>query len=482
MGPVSAGTFTRLFDRLDMQAKREFLADIYAVRGWDVTVDGNQLQANRDGEKRRIAILDPPRFRSVSLPDVDEVVVTRDQREVRSAAADAGINYRTPADLRALLLYGLDRETAAILFTAYFDQPISVVGAEDRAEGVGLGLSRLVPLLEWDAHRAALVVILLLAIAVWAGSVGLPAALDSEAASPDLNGTYTPGAAGAIGGEQEYPPGLGPDGVENSGELTVAHLQYLDSQTSLYRISASGPQHAPFMLGLAKWNATVRIQDGTHYRYQKREVAPFGFRVEQHEDNVTVWDPKRPADVGNNSSRESLTKHVYADGSQKFWRFEGPEQVVYRRASVEQQGGRILGVVDQVGWVDVYLQRFLWTPNSSITCVSTTETQSCQTYRVEATGDPIDLRTDVIDYRAVAVVDQPGFVRSLTVRYKIEPLEGGDPVPARFHLEYVGVGEDTGAVSPPEWLDTAKNRTSDDATDRPGTPTATANESSLPPR
>lgn len=481
MGPVSAGTFARLFYRLDTQAKREFVADLYAARGWDVQVDGGRLHVNRDGEERRIAILEPPWFRSVSLPDADEVVVTRDHSGVRSAAEDAGVGYRTPADLRDLLLYGLDRETAEELFTEYFDQPLSVIGPEHEADDLDLSLTALLPSLDLSPQQAAVVAILLIGVAVWVGGAGTLLGFDSGAASPELNGTFTPGEAGAIGGAEEYPPGLGPEGIENSGELTAAHFQFLHGQPHEYRISASGPQHAPFMLGLSRWNATVRLQDGVHYRYQKQEVAPYGFRVEQREDNITVWDPKRPADVGNNSSREILTKKVYANGTQKFWRFDGPEQVVYRRASVEQQGGRVLGVVDQVGWVDVYLQRFLWTPNSSINCVSTSETQNCQSYRVEATGDPIELRADVIDYRAVAIVEEPGFVRSLTVRYKIEPLEEGEPVPVRFHLEYVGLGEGSGSVSPPEWLDTAKNRTTDEAAEQTETPTATANETRLPP-
>ncbi|MEF8800043.1 MAG: hypothetical protein V5A38_00615 [Halolamina sp.] len=481
MGPVSGATFARLFDRLDTQAKREFVADLYAARGVDVKMDDGQLQVSQDGETRRIAILEPPRLRSVSLPDVDEVVVTRDHGGVRSTAEAAGVDYRTPADLCDLLLYGLDREQAAVLFTEYFDQPLSVVVLEDDAADSGLNLAALWPSFDWNARQAVLVAILLIGIAVWAVGVGLPPTLDSDAASPELNVTYTPGAAGAIGGNQEYPPGLGPDGIENAGELTVAHFEFLDGQSHAYRIAASGPQHAPFMLGLTQWNATVQIQNWVHYRYQKQEVAPYGFRVEQREDNLTVWDPKRQVDVGNNSSRAMLTKQVYANGSQKFWRFDGPEQLVYRRASVEQQGGRILGVSDQVGWVDLYLQRFLWTPNSSVSCASTSETQDCQTFRVEATGDPIELRTDVIDYRAVAFVDQRGFVRSLRVRYKIDPLEEGEPVPVRFHLEYLDVGEGSGSVSPPEWLDTAKNRTTDDAAEQTETPTETANETSLPP-
>lgn len=481
MPPVSAGTFATLFGKLDAECRREFVAALYSGRGWDVRVEDDRLHLRRDDETRQTAVLSPPRFRPVSLPDVDEVVVSREHGRLRAATRERGVDYRSPTDLRDLLLYGLDRETAVEIFEEYFDRPLLVADGAEAEEESTLSLTALSTVLGWNARRAGVAGVLLLAIAVVAASGGVFPTLGPESEAPELNQTYTPGQVGAIGGDQPYPPGLGPDGIENSGQLAIAHYEYLNNQSYAYRISASGPQHAPFMLGYTEWNATVRVQDPTHYQYSKRAVAPYGFRVEHRVqadgDNVTVWQPRRSVDVDNETRPAVLEKRVYANGTEKFWRYDGPEQVVYRRASVHQDGGRIFGIVDQVSWVDLYLQQYLWTSNSTVTCLSTTATQDCSTFRVEATGEPQDFRVEPHEFRAVAIVEQPGFVRELTVEYRIAELGNPDEIsPVRVHIEYLGVGEGSGDVAPPEWLDTAKDRT-DPSTNE--TETAIGTQSSL---
>lgn len=138
--------------------------------------------------------------------------------------------------------------------------------------------------------------------------------------------------------------------------MAAAHSQYLDNRSYAYRIAANGPQHAPIMMWLTAWNATVRVENATNYRYQKRDVAPYGFRVEQREMALPIWHPKRPHLADNESTPESLTRRVYADGTDKYWRYDGPERVAYERASVAQQGDRSFGIVDWVGQVQFYLR------------------------------------------------------------------------------------------------------------------------------
>lgn len=82
----------------------------------------------------------------------------------------------------------------------------------------------------------------------------------------------------------------------------------------------------------------------------------------------------------------------------------------------------------------------------------------------------MDLHSEVSDYRATAIVDQTGFVRSLTVQYRLGKL--GNPnetVPARFHMEFIAIGEENVSITPPDWVETARNQTE-------GTETETANE------
>lgn len=474
MRPVPIERFRSLFGSLDAPERREFVADLYAARGWEVRSDEGVIHASREGRGRRIAVLDPPRFGSVSLPDVDTAVVTRDDEDHREAAEDAGVEYLAPADVRDLLLYGLDRETAAPLFEEYFDRPLSTAkpaptDAEDSARIAVLSS------LDGNAGRLSVVAAFLLVVGALVTGAGTLPTDDPEPTVPDPTTTYTPGEAGALGGNETYPPGIGEKGVENSGELALAHLEYLSNRTYAYRIGGSGPQHAMFMQGHSSWEATVFVEDQTTYRYKKRAVAPHGYRVEQREDNRTVWVPKRPSDPNNESTSDTLIKEVYANGTAKFWRFNDTERVVYRRATVDQQGGRVFAIVDQAGWPELYIQRFLWTENSSVRCLSETETDDCRTYRVEATGQPVEVRADLMEYRAVAEVEQSGFVRSLRVRYSIELLgETNETATVRFRMEYGRIGNVS--VSPPEWLDTAKNRIEDTRNAGTVTPTDATNE------
>jgi len=277
------------------------------------------------------------------------------------------------------------------------------------------------------------------------------------------NQTHTSGDVGAIGGEREYPPGLGPEGIENSGKLTVAHFQYLKNQSYAYKITAKGPQHAPFMLGSSFRNATVQYEDNKRYRFWEHSIAPHGFRSEHRStrtgENVTIWRPIRNPSAYNDTGQESLVRQAYLNQTTMASRTEVENTVEYRYVS-NSSDGRGLTIVS--GWafgVRAYLERFLWTNESSIRCIETTKTDRCLLYRVKATGEPMDLRGNVADYRAVAVVESTGFVRELTVQYTIPVQESPEQrEQVRFSLNYIDAGNETVSVTSPEWLETAKNR------------------------
>lgn len=122
-------------------------------------------------------------------------------------------------------------------------------------------------------------------------------------------------------------------------------MEYLSNRSYTYHITASGPQHAFLMDGLTAYNGTMTRVNRSHYRYRKQETAPYGFRVETRQENLTVWVPKRPPQL-NDSRPKTLTKEVFADGQSKFWRYDASERTHYRRESVHQQGGRAWGITD----------------------------------------------------------------------------------------------------------------------------------------
>lgn len=469
-----AELFRTLLKRLDTQARQEFIAALYAERGWNTRLEDGFVVATRDGQTRQIAIIQPTRFGTSALPDADVIVVTEAIDTIRTNAENADIDFETPRDLQNLLLYGLARENAADIFEAHFDRPLSVIESNSGADGKTPRLSTTLPSLDLTARQVGLLVGVLIVVAGLFIGAGLQPGSESPTVPPESNQTYTPGHVGAIGGEREYPPGLGPEGIENSGKLTVAHFQYLANRSAKYRISATGPQHALFMYGSTSWNATVQIENRTTYRFWRYSVAPYGFRAEQRSttdgENVTVWEPIRNPSAYNDTESESLTKQVYANRTILVSRTQVGDRVGYRYISSASGGRRTIGAPDRALLVKFYLEWFLWTNESSIRCLETTNTDDCLTYRVKATGEPVELRGDVADYRAVALVESSGFVRELTVRYTIPQLENPEQrEQVQFHLEYTAVGDDTLSVTAPEWVNTAKNQAE-------GADTETANE------
>lgn len=461
--------FGSRFAALNRGAQLAFVAALYEARGWETERTDDAVVVRRNGEERRITVVEPSWFRS-TLPDAaDTVVVTRDDSGLREAAAEADVHYRTPADLHDALRYGVDSEAAAALVEEHLDCSLSALDTDSSGRWLPRSLpavpSRSALSASTTQKRLAVVAALLLLAAVFVGPEVAPAfGESSEPPAPEWNGSNATGTVGAIGAEQTYPEGLSEDGIENSGVLAEAHAEHLANRSYSYRLNASGPQHATFMFGLSSWNATVRIENRTSYRYRKNSVAPYGFRVSTVEtidgDNETRWDPIREGDPDAEAEPEVLTKQVYADGTTKYWRFGGPEQVDYRRASVDQEGNRIFYINDRVAGVLVYIRWLLWTENSSVDCVSRAATGECEAFRAVATGEPVELRGEVREYRATAVVEDSGLVRSLTVRYTVPTLEDPDEyVEVRFRLQYVNVGNETGPLKAPPWVDAAENET-----------------------
>lgn len=463
MTSVDAELFRTLFKNLDTDAQLEFVAALYAARGWETQLENGIVVATRDNQTRRIAVLQPPRFGTPELPDADVILVTEANGTVSTKAESEGLDYETPSDLQDLLLYGLTREDAGDIFEAHFDRPLSEIQSQPGADENITLFNGFSPPLDLTARQVGLVVGVLLVVAIFLMGVGFSPGSESPGSPPVSNQTYTPGQVGAIGGEREYPPGLGPEGIENSGKLTVAHFRYLDNQSYAYKITAEGPQYSPVMSGVSFWNATVQFENTKHYRYRTQSIAPYGFRSEQRSTrtgkNVTVWVPIQNPSAYNDTEQESLVKQAYLNRTTMASRTEVQNTVEYRYVSNSSDGRGLSIVATRALSVQFYLERFLWTNESSIRCMETTETDSCLLYRIKATGMPVEIRGDVADYRAVAVVESTGFVRELTVRYTIPPL--GSPEQreqARFSLNYTSVDNETVSVTPPEWLDTAKNQ------------------------
>lgn len=445
MPPIPSERFGRLFRGLDPDERVAFVAELWATRGWQTTVDGTSVVVTREAKSERILIVDPGRFGTPALEDIDVLVVARDRTAVRNAAADAGVRYLTPEDVRELLLYGLERSTAAFLFQRTFGQPLEPASETaptrpERVRAVGTSLANAVSA---RGDRRHLIVLLAVGLLVGAavGGPALTTQQDTTAVSPVE--TITPGDPGAIGAgtatqtataapelaSDERPPGLGEQTLVDHVALADAHVEAVGGTARTLRMAATGPPDTPLLNGREAWNVTARIEHPRLYRH----------------DTTTQF----PAANGSTS----LTVRIYADGETKFRQARLGTETSYQRYPIETTGDASGFASD----VREYLLQFLAGDDSTVECVATLAGNGdCFAYRVVVTGAPAAVHDDASDYRAVAIVQDDGVVASLDVRYTV-PVDG-ERVPVRFQLAYDDIGETT--VTPPTWLPTAKNETS----------------------
>lgn len=445
MPPIPAERFSRLFRGLDPDERVAFVAALWANRGWETTTDGRSVVVTREAETERVLVVDPGRFGTPPLEGVDVLVVARDRTAVRHAAEAAGVRYLTPDAVWKLLLYGLERSTATVLFQRTFDQPLEPTGEaaptlRERVRAAGTSLASAVSA---RGGRRQLFVLLLVGLFVGAalGGPALTPEQDTTTVAPVES--VAPGEAGAIGAgtatptataapgtaSDERPPGLGAQVLVDHVALADAHAAAVGGTARTLRIAATGPPDAPLLNGREAWTVTARIEHPRLYRHDTTTQVP----------------------TANGST--SLAVNIYADGETKFRQARLDNETTYQRYPIETTG-------DATGFtsdVREHLLRFLAGDDSSVECVATLAgTDDCFAYRVLVTGAPAAVHAGASDYRAVAIVQDDGVVVSLDVRYTV-PLDG-ERVPVRFQLAYDDLGETT--VAPPTWLPTAKNETS----------------------
>lgn len=442
MPPISPERFARLFRGLGPDDKAVFVAALWANRGWETTVDGTTVLATRADETVQVRVADPGRFGTPTLADIDVLVVARDRDAVRAAAADAGVRYLVAADIRELLLYGLERSTAAALFERTFGRPLETTGEpeptlRERAQTVGTTLTKAVPGRTDSRYLLVLLLVGLLVGAAVAGPALTTQPEDTVAVAPvesvtpgDVGavgaGTATPTPTGEASGDGEYPPGLGEHTLLDHVALADAHAAAVQGTSRTLQVTASGPPEAPLLNGREAWNATARIEHPREYLHETSAQFP-----------------------GANGS--TLTVNVYTDGETKYRQVRHGNETTYQRYATATTG-------DASGFADdvrEYLVRYLAGDESSVECVATLTGGDCFAYRVVVTDPPAAVHAEATNYRAVAIVQEDGIVASLSVNYTL-PVDG-TRVLVTFQMAYSDIGNTT--VSPPDWLETAKNET-----------------------
>ena len=445
--------------RLDTAAGRQFVADLWAARGYEIHspenghgADGSDgaIEATRGNETTTLGVVSPSRLGAIPLPalDHDAVVVLGDPAWVADRV-DGDTRVLGAEDLAEMLLYAVDRPVADDLCERHLGAPperlrLPVTAALGRhlrsltPSGPSLGSGLRV------AGVGLAVVLVAVALATL-GSSGAPgpaapeAGLDaassgtgegSEAAAAvstedvgEFPETYPPGTADLL------PPGVTREGIEDAAALGRAHSQRLEERSYAFTVTRHQPaangSATPAQPALDRYLFGAIPQPGVTHTTQFA-VAGDAYRSR--------------ASLENEAGARVRAGVFFTDGE---WYVAAP---LYGNTSF-----RSAPVSGSVGpGPDTYrtelVDRYLSSPETELTGV--VDRDGRRLYRIVANGTPRpfpDLFTR--NYTAVALVDSRGVVHDLSVSYAI--VSDDDRAIVETSVSYGSFGEV--AVRPPPW-------------------------------
>jgi len=395
MSIVPPDRFVAAFARLKPAERAAFVGAVWETRGRTADRDGTLVVL--DGDTR--ATFDP---RPQRLGDaVDLVVVPKPSARLRDAARRTGVTVVDAEDVRALLLYGIEREAAERLYQTHTGQSLSV----DRQ-----GQRRLRDRLAARNAAGALGVLAVIVLVVVALPPGVGPDLASGGATEPAERVDTPeGTPEASGSVAAFPPGVGRNGTVRVSELSAAHVDALRGVAFTMQTRYDGPPGGSSYESATASETTLYVENHSLFRYERVET------------------------VGSGEARSVA---VYADGRREFFRYEDSDGI---REGYSAVGGQS-NIPLYVGESRSALQRFLTTTETRVERLP-----KDGRVKVYATGSPERLNANVSDYRARAVVRSNGLVSSLAVEYVNE--DTGTTVTFRQEFDAVG----TTSVPEPDW-------------------------------
>ena len=466
MSVPSQAAFARRYRSLTADERREFVAALWAAQGWETTREAdapNVVVARRDGRERRVAVGSP-------VPDDADAVVGDGTRRLfgaspRRRAEAVGAAYRSPADLRERLCYGLNRDAADRLYRRHFGVDLATDGAAAARLRHRLARAGRSAIAEGRSALGAMAVaaLLLAAVAVLAagGAPSLAAVpglgldvgdADPTAPSPPADGEYAAAASaigtaesaergaatlddaaylglyedgftGTVGSTARTPPGVFLTGVYDPDALADAHVATATNLSSASALLvASGPANATDpdaatggRVGIAG-DGGVELAVASERRYRLTGSA-----------NASIV----------NATHDGTAEVFAADGA-VYERTAGPDGVETRRVP-PAAAPNATALVGEVAAEPI--RRFLNGSESTVRAAAT----EIPLYRVEVSGEPGALGDGISDFRTVAFVTADGLVLELKATYVHEPT--GERVRVAFRY---GRLDDTDAV-PPAW-------------------------------
>lgn len=179
MGTVDTTTLAYQVGRLDRAALREFVADVWASRGYETTIDEALVRARTETETVRIAV--------GTRPDDEEITI--DVLVAPSGGSvDQDLRVLDAADLAQMLRYAVGPGAARSICERHFGAPPAALSPAPttRIRRGAAALGKRTP--------PVVVVIAALVLVALAGLAQLPGPSDPETANSGANGTAAPPA------------------------------------------------------------------------------------------------------------------------------------------------------------------------------------------------------------------------------------------------------------------------------------------------
>ncbi|AUV80422.1 hypothetical protein C2R22_01080 [Salinigranum rubrum] len=421
--------------RLDAEARRAFVADLWAARGFETSVDDAVVVARRHAESLVVYPLPPRRLRRPPRPEPPVDVVVAFEAVPRWVEA-SDVRVLTPADLRGMLRYALDPADAASISRRHLGSPpaalapplsLRVRDGVEALHGVGesVGVTTVVTLL-------AVVVLVFAASGALFVDDGTEPLLGSESVAPPggadattpeqtptASPTPTDESDAAAVGSLDTVPGVGPDGVTNLTALALAHDRELGENYTL-------------------WTDRYRPQNGV----------PGAPRTQRDTDITVEGDRYLVEETFETGEERRLARVVYFDGTDWY-----VDERTAETASVRWVDGRTGNVApDPHRLRRALVTRYLATPTTDVTerLYVGDETR----YRLEGEGRPPGFPDRVYNYSFVAVVGDRGLVHGAAVEFTVVTVEGSYRL--RFEWTYGALGATS--VTEPAWLHLALPR------------------------
>ena len=229
--------------------------------------------------------------------------------------------------------------------------------------------------------------------------------------------------------EEELPPGVSQDGVDNASTLVDAHSNALNESGYAYRVGLQG---------------SVAVSDGNETSTAYETNLTQTSRAEPGGRPAFVTADVRSAQAGQNQSQSVA---YWWNDTTTLGRFSAGEQTQYAAFDQRPGQGQLYAPDDQ------YLRQIVGASNFTVSGVDRSGGETLIT--LTATEANASLQ-GVTEYNATVVVDSEGRIHSASQHAIVESAQGTQTVDLRYELTATSVE----TVAQPEWADEALgNRT-----------------------